>query len=294
MVPKIIWINEVPDCGKTTWVVKYFELGRNVVITTTREAARYLKEKLVNRLGADACSKVRTMASILVNDFQGSKSCNQLNVDEALMSHFGSIVMVTRLVDAKEVLLIDDANQLPFIDRLNLFEIQYIRPSLVATVTKELLSTYRKSMDVAYVLNEVYSGIYSSITRVRSLRMERYSDTNIPKYLRNTLYLTYTQVEKESLITQGFGKGKETHVLTIHEAQGLTTEGTVIVRITTIHKIHDSVSHAVVAITRHTVSYVYHTDDSKNAIGRFIKRAVTASENKIKNNNAKMTIRNKS
>ncbi|GBP47257.1 hypothetical protein EVAR_20262_1 [Eumeta japonica] len=55
--------------------------------------------------------------------------------------------------------------------------------------------------------------------------MERYSDANIPKDLSNTLYLKYTQVEKESLITQGFGKGEGTRVPTVHEAQGLTSEG---------------------------------------------------------------------
>ncbi|GBP05491.1 hypothetical protein EVAR_3004_1 [Eumeta japonica] len=93
-------------------------------------------------------------------------------------------------------------------------------------------------MDVAYALNEVYSGIYSSVTRVRSLRMERYSDA-------------------KTLIIQGFGKGQRTRVLIIHEAQGLTSEGTVLVRIAAKH--NDSVSHAVVAITRHTVNRVYHT-----------------------------------
>ncbi|GBP08539.1 hypothetical protein EVAR_71810_1 [Eumeta japonica] len=112
------------------------------------------------------------------------------------MSHFGAIVMATRLTGANTVLLIGDVNQLPFIDKLKLFEMQYIRSNLVAMVTKELLYTYRDPMDVAYALNVVYSGIYSSLTRVPSLRTERYSDANIPKDLPNTLYLTYTEVEK--------------------------------------------------------------------------------------------------
>ncbi|GBP16379.1 Replication protein 1a [Eumeta japonica] len=78
------------------------------------------------------------MASVLVNGFQGPKSCDRLIVDEVLMSQYGAIVMATRLASAKEVLLIGDVNQLPFIDRLNLFEMQYIRLNLVVTVTKEL------------------------------------------------------------------------------------------------------------------------------------------------------------
>ncbi|GBP16484.1 hypothetical protein EVAR_10057_1 [Eumeta japonica] len=37
---------------------------------------------------------------------------------------------------------------------LNLFEIQYIRPNLVPTITKELLCIYENPMIVEYVLNE--------------------------------------------------------------------------------------------------------------------------------------------
>ncbi|GBP24211.1 hypothetical protein EVAR_80064_1 [Eumeta japonica] len=76
---------------------------------------------------------------------------------------------------------------------------EYIRPNLVVTVTKELLCTYRNSMD-------------------------------------------------------GFGKKKGTRVLTIQEAQGLTAEGTVIVRTTAKLNLHDSIPYAAVAIARRTVS----------------------------------------
>ncbi|GBP46807.1 hypothetical protein EVAR_10775_1 [Eumeta japonica] len=86
-------------------------------------------------------------------------------------------------------------------------------------------------------------------------------------------------------------KGRRDSFLTIHEAQGLTSEGTVIVWIAVKHKLQGSVLHAVVAITRHIVSCVYYTDDGEDAIGRFIERAVAASENKIEYNNAKMAIR---
>ncbi|GBP89848.1 hypothetical protein EVAR_64221_1 [Eumeta japonica] len=199
--------------------------------------------------------------------------------------------MATWLTGAKEILLIDDVNQFSLIDSLNFFEMQYIRRNLVTTVTKELLLTYRNPMDVALTLNEVYSGVYSSKIWVQSLRLETYSDANIPKDLPNIFYLTYTQVEKESLIIQTFGKGKGTRVLTIDEAQGLTSEGTLIMRIAAKNKLHDHVSHAVVAMTRHTVSSAYYTDDDEDAIGRCIRRAVAASENKIKGNNAKMAIR---
>ncbi|GBP80833.1 hypothetical protein EVAR_99928_1 [Eumeta japonica] len=128
---------------------------------------------------------------------------------------------------------------------------------MVAMIMKELLCTYRNPIDVAYALNE-YGGIYSSMTRVRSLRLER-----IRKRRRDTCP-DYQQ----------------------------STRPDVIVRITAKHKLHDSVSLAVVGITLHTVSCVYYRDDGEDATGRFIKMAVAASENKIKDYNVKMAIRN--
>ncbi|PZC75264.1 hypothetical protein B5X24_HaOG206526 [Helicoverpa armigera] len=64
-VPNIRWVNGVPGCGKTTWVVKHFDERRDVVATTTTEAAKDLRGKLAHQLGDRAKTKVRTMASIL-------------------------------------------------------------------------------------------------------------------------------------------------------------------------------------------------------------------------------------
>ncbi|GBP24812.1 hypothetical protein EVAR_14145_1 [Eumeta japonica] len=220
VVPDITWVNG--SCRKTTWVVKHFTM-RRTFITIIREAARDLREKLASRLGADA-------------------------INEALMSHFGAIDMVTRLESVKEILLIGDVNQLPFIDRLNLFEMEYIQPNLMANVTKKLLCTYRNPIDVTYAFNEVYSGIYSSKIRVQ---LKRHSDANITKDLPNTLYLTPTHT------------------------------GPVIVRTTVKLKLHDSISRSMVAITHHTASCVYYANDSEDAVSRFIKRALAASDKRI-------------
>ncbi|GBP87234.1 hypothetical protein EVAR_59130_1 [Eumeta japonica] len=44
VVPDIIWVIGVPGCRKTSWVVKHFKLGRDIIITITRKPARDLKE----------------------------------------------------------------------------------------------------------------------------------------------------------------------------------------------------------------------------------------------------------
>lgn len=234
-VPKITWINGVPGCGKSTWIVRSFRPNGDLIVTTTTEAAKDLKEKLSLRIGADVRSKVRTLKSVVVNGLKAPErgSCHRLMVDEALMNHFGEIVMAAMVTSAKEVLLIGDVNQLPYIDRENLFKQLYVRPELVASVSQDLLCTYRNPMDVAYALSEVYSGIYSSRPVVKSLIRKPFKDEQIPKSLSNTLYLVHTQGEKQSLTIEGYGKGEGSRVLTIHEAQGLTYGRVVIVRTTT-------------------------------------------------------------
>ena len=78
------------------------------------------------------------------------------------MNHFGAIVMAAILSKAKTLIPIGDINQLPFIDRLNLFQMHYIGPNLVTANSQELARSYRCPLDVTYALNEVYNGIYSA------------------------------------------------------------------------------------------------------------------------------------
>ncbi|CAK1600501.1 unnamed protein product [Parnassius mnemosyne] len=171
---------------------------------------------------------------------------------------------------------------------------QYTRPSLVTTISQELLCTHRNTMDVAYALSEIYNGIYSSRSQVHSLERKRYTGVVIPGTLPNTLYLVYTQAEKESLTSQGYGSGPGSRILTVNEAQGLTYGTVVIMRTTTEkHKIYDSVQHAVVAVSRHTVSCVYYTDDCDDATGRLIESAMAATTNRIKEYNLKMALRSR-
>ncbi|XP_050563196.1 uncharacterized protein LOC118276113 isoform X1 [Spodoptera frugiperda] len=293
--PRFHWTNGVPGCGKTTWIVDQFDADKDLIVTTTTEAANDLRGKLSCRFGGLLVkSRVRTMASILVNGLKGRESCTRLMVDEALMNHFGAVVMAARITLAKEVLLIGDINQLPFIDRDNLFPLHYGRPTHITPISQELLCTHRNPMDVAYALNTVYSGIYSSRSGVRSLETKRFSGAMIPKSLPDTLYLVHTQAEKESLKNQGYGSGEGSRILTIHEAQGLSSAKVVVVNTATKRqKIHDSVPHAVVAISRHTHSCIYYTDNCDDAISKLIRRAAEESDHRIMDYNLKMAIKHR-
>lgn len=293
VVPKIQWVNGVPGCGKTTWVIRHFDVDKDAIITTTTEAAKDLREKLSHRIGDLVKTRVRTMASSLVNGF-GRQSFSRLLVDEALMNHFGAIVMAARLSGANELVLIGDVNQLPYIDRENLFEMRYHRPNLVTNISQELLCTHRNPMDVAYALREIYSGIYSSTPRIKSLEQRRYKGAQIPSALPDTLFLVHTQEEKQALISQGYGKGAGSRTLTIHEAQGLTYESVIAIKTKANMSLHESVPHAVVAISRHTGTFIYYADDTENdAISRFVRRASAATPRTIKDYNLQMAIKDR-
>ena len=293
-LPKLSWINGVPGCGKTTRIIKHFDEEQELIVTTTVEAAKDLKERLAHRLGAKAARKVRTMASILVNGIHEGLVINRLTVDEALMNHFGAIVMAARLTGAKDVTLIGDINQLPYIDRQRLFDLRYSRPSLILNITCELPCTYRSPMDVAYVLTGVYKTIYSASPIVHSLKTHGYTGARIPYCNDGTLYLVHTQEEKKQLKDQGYGSGAGSRIMTIHESQGQTFSDVVIVRTGGERlRIHESVSHAVVAVTRHTNTCVYYSDDNGDAIGTFISRAVGASSTEVVEANIKGAMSNR-
>ncbi|CAH1637438.1 unnamed protein product [Spodoptera littoralis] len=58
-------------------------------------------------------------------------------------------------------------------------------------------------------------------------------------------------------------------------------------------RIHDSVPHAVVAISRHTDSCVYYTDINDDAVSKIIRRALGEGEQGILDYNLKMGVKNR-
>lgn len=83
---------------KTTHIVRNFDEEHKVVMTTTAEAAKDLRNKLAHRLGAQAFARMRIMASVLVKE---DLIISQLTVGEALMNHFGAIVMAAQTIGSR-------------------------------------------------------------------------------------------------------------------------------------------------------------------------------------------------
>ena len=105
--------------------------------------------------------------------------------------------------------------------------------------------------------------------------------TPAPRDLSETLYLIFTQKEKKNLIHQGYRVNIGSKMLTIYEVQSLTN-ATVIVLNTNSMKLqlHDSVSHAIVSVTRHTNRYSDYSSGEDDAIKRLIRKATEAATTK--------------
>ncbi|GBP90815.1 hypothetical protein EVAR_65998_1 [Eumeta japonica] len=208
------------------------------------------------------------------------------------MNHFGAIKTAALQAKAKELLLIGDINQIPHIDRHNVFPMSYEKLNTVAKVSRELLRSYRNPMNVAYALNKIYSGIYYAQEETRSLTMDGYDRNKLSISLPQTLYLAHIQTGKTELEAMRCGQGKESKVLTIHEAQGLTSKNMVIVRTASKKAaIYNSIQHVIIAITRHSENCMYLTVNCSDAIARLIQRASNATTEHIIEYNAKMAIR---
>ena len=96
------------------------------------------------------------------------------------------------------------------------------------------------------------------------------------------------------MIQQGYGVSTGSKVLTIHEAQGLTNVMVVVVNMKSAKlQLHDSVPHAVVAITRHTYSCYYYSGSEDDAVKRLIRSATMATTKGIVEYNLKMAIKDR-
>ncbi|KAL4721391.1 hypothetical protein ACJJTC_014815 [Scirpophaga incertulas] len=106
--PTVRWTTGVPGCGKTKWVLEQMQGADSLAVTTTTEAAEDMRERL--RITHNR-RRVRTMASLLVNGLREGEKFTKLLVDEALMSHFGAIVMVALITKAHNIHIIGDDKQ---------------------------------------------------------------------------------------------------------------------------------------------------------------------------------------
>ena len=232
VVPNTIWVNGAPVCGKATHLISQFSMAvlpqlSDIILTMTKEEAKEIRGRL-SRRHPEVSQKiwlrdVRTVASVLVNG--AKEKYDGVFIDEA-------IGFVAVLTSVSQVYMIGDVDQIPYIDRDQICPISYSQLSSFSKVARTLKCSYRCPLDVAYTFHRCYDGLYSKNETIKSVSYKPYTDnvTVISKSMDNTLYLVHLQADKEYLIRQGYGVATTSKALTINEAQGLTFQHTVLIR----------------------------------------------------------------
>jgi hypothetical protein len=221
-----------------------------------------------------AQQRIRTIDSFLMNPNCVSKI---LYVDEALMAHAGAILAIAKLSRAEEVWLYGDQKQIPFINFHPAYHLKYGSWEWFDK-TKVNKVSHRCPIDVVAGLSAIYDGELLTSSTVRdSMSYQRIESVENLRPQSGVQYLTFLRADKAELIRRGFGKVltvDEYNVNTVHEVQGETYEHVILVRLTASRsEIFDSQPHCVVAVSRHTQSFVYCSTGPNDLVRTIIERS---------------------
>lgn len=123
-LPKFRFVQGVPGCGKTTCIINNVKLPReslgDLVLFPTREGVLDFRRRLQQKypkldMSGFIKSHYKTIDSFLMHD--NTLKYDRLIVDEVLIVHFGSIVFALLKCDVREVILLEDRLQIPYINR---------------------------------------------------------------------------------------------------------------------------------------------------------------------------------
>lgn len=290
------FVQAAPGCGKTTRIVDEVasltvaERSSVIIACCTRagrdDLAARLGRKIKNEAVADRM--VHTYTSLLINDKVHPDSISMCYFDEALMVHPGHLIALIVKYRFQTVMVLGDNMQIPFVNRLEKFDMRFSKLAALFRVTETMNVSWRCPPDVVARLAPMYaaSGLECDLksgSRVPSdtpsvaIKQIRTVD-DIPK-LPNAKYLTFTQGDKTILRLSGF-QTESLSVETVHEFQGGQARDVVVVRLDAVEtsRIFLEQTYAIVALSRHTHTLTYYTVFANDALSTMIKKFPTQAE----------------
>ncbi|ABX57120.1 replicase [Cactus mild mottle virus] len=266
-----ILIDGVPGCGKTSEILRRCDFSKDLVLTPTREAAQMIrrraneprKQKIADE------SNVRTIDSFIMNP--KPIIYETVWIDEGLMVHPGLVWFCAQLSQCTTLNIFGDVKQIPFIPRVDNFDLPNELKSLTVDEVDSRDVTHRCPVDVTAWLAKTYQRnitTTSSVDKsVEAALVPGKATFNAQTFPLPGKILTFTQAEKQDLIKAGyndvstvteFNVGSSV-VNTVHEIQGETYPVVNIVRCNPhpISIISRNSPHVVVALSRHTVKCKY-------------------------------------
>lgn len=217
---EFFWLNGPPGCGKTYMIMENF--AEDVAVLTATKAGRDDVTSLRKRgYTTKDTKRVRTVASAVMNPDTTMQGITKVLVDEATMIHPGQLVfLAARMPLIESFVLIGDVNQISFIDRLRMGNVQYHKAADVCMKLPDLSVTRRCPAQIVHALQARYPGLKTTSEELGSVTVVR-SIVDVPMH-NDRLYMTFTQAEKTELKAKLEVGGLRTKVLTIAEAQGQT------------------------------------------------------------------------
>lgn len=273
-----------PGTGKTTYIIKNHSIctsnDPSTVILSTLEGCVDFRRRVAKYYDCGESQQFeiyyRTLASYLLNPRKNKKT-STLYIDEALMSHPGSLFFAIKLSGANSVRLLGDVLQIPFVNRTPDFVCKYLDLASFVPISSVLDISYRCPVDVAWRLNGRYLSINSSYGIEKGLRSAnaifqsasyvKVSNISEVPVDRRFKYLTFTHSDKDLVRNLGVD------VSTVHEFQGKEHDVVVVVRMNQYaqEEIFKNFSYALVALTRHKVRCTYYTRVDTDALTALIK-----------------------
>jgi len=194
---------------------------------------------------------VRTQDSMLIDPV----TARFLAIDECFMEHPGKTAASIVLSGASHVELHGDTRQIPFINRVNIFKVVYLRFTGADLEIKHYV-TRRCPADVCVALGLYYDdySIRTRSDRIASLSFVTGFDVSTTPYDPHVQYLAMYRQDKAVLLRRGFS-----NTITVHESEGQTYDRVAVVRLAARkQELFDTAPHVIVALSRHKTSCIYY------------------------------------
>lgn len=277
---KITLVNGVPGNGKTYSIMSKAGKDVNSYIATTAKESSYDIKTQIKNFGNFDKSRIKTVDGACMN--QEKITVSTLHIDEACLSHFGQILLLSFFLRPKRIEMSGDVKQLPFFSRLNGFEVSFEKVYYDEIVNVDV--TRRMFKNITKLFVKFYPNI-STISKIDGvIRVIKIVE---PKEVPSNLQaLVFTQYEKSLL------KKFNQSTITIHESQGKTYDHGCIVRIVSKpNVIYSSEPHIIVGCSRFRKSLTYYTvieDDLSKFLGSGATTPFKVNEPVKKSNSLKV------
>nr|URS65734.1 polyprotein [Negevirus sp.] len=276
--PQFKFIQGVPGCGKTQYIIDNYKPG-DLVLTATKQTSHQTFLRAQKKYGDNAyANDFRTASSYVVNDSDKQSKYHTVWIDEARMLHAGMVIAIAQISECSVLYCLGDQLQIPYVCRVTMIPKFYDIVTFATDITY-LYVSHRVPVDVACHFSADYEKVQnkpmlSSSSVMHSLKAKYITSVEeIPKKKKN-VYLTFMQSEKHLLLSKGF---KSVH--TVHEYQGDQNPDIVVVRLNSIKgiKLYDRGPWVLVALTRHTRTCTYYTMCHGDYITQLMNKSFTKS-----------------